>query len=57
MKADNKFTIHYEYDQMNRIKRAVYSDGIDITYEYDPAGNITAINYMNKPMLFQENFA
>lgn len=34
-------TITYTYDDLGRLKTAVYSDGTTITYTYDAAGNRT----------------
>jgi uncharacterized protein (TIGR03437 family) len=36
-------TVRYEYDDVNRLRSATYSNGMSITYAYDPAGNRTSI--------------
>lgn len=36
--------LQYEYDELNRIVKAVYPDGTIVLYEYDPNGNITKTN-------------
>jgi len=39
MEVDVQIT--YEYDDLNRVTKAVYSNGSTVTYNYDDAGNIT----------------
>ena len=44
MERKNSCTIQYEYDKLNRIKKAILNQAVEIIYEYDAAGNITRIN-------------
>lgn len=39
--AEESDGVEYEYDELNRIIRAVYPDGTVVTYQYDANGNIT----------------
>ncbi len=34
----------YSYDDMNRLTNASYSSGLDLSYSYDPAGNILGVS-------------
>ena len=38
--------ITYEYDDLNRLRKVDYENGASIIYEYDAAGNITAVQYV-----------
>lgn len=40
-------SVRYEYDALDRIVRAVYGDGLEVHYEYDPAGNILSVRAEN----------
>ncbi len=37
----NATAMDYTYDALNRLTRVIYDNGDSITYNYDPAGNIT----------------
>ena len=41
--------ITYQYDELNRLKKVDYGNGASIIYEYDAAGNITAVQYVGLP--------
>lgn len=43
MKQDKNDNIRYEYDQLNRIKKAILNQTTELIYEYDAAGNITLV--------------
>jgi len=38
---DVSIDITYEYDELNRVTKAIYSNGQTVVYSYDAAGNIT----------------
>jgi len=38
--VESEITVEYEYDSLGRVKKAAYSNGHAITFEYDAAGNI-----------------
>jgi len=40
LKQDVNLSIAYEYDNLNRVTKAEYSDGKVVIYVYDQAGNI-----------------
>lgn len=35
--------VTYEYDDLGRLKKVIYDDGSHVTYQYDAAGNRTAV--------------
>jgi YD repeat-containing protein len=35
--------VQYQYDTQNRLKKEIYSNGVEITYTYDQLNNITSI--------------
>lgn len=41
--ASIAWAITYEYDELNRLKRVIYDNGVSIIYEYDAAGNIVSV--------------
>jgi|GEM_PF-4198446 hypothetical protein len=49
MPQNNSCIIRYEYDPLNRIKRAILGPKLEIIYEYDAAGNITRVEKKEKP--------
>ena len=38
---DARAITEYEYDALGRLTRVTYDNGSSISYEYDPAGNVT----------------
>jgi len=45
-------TINYSYDDLNRLERVEYEDGIVIEYFYDEVGNRTQkVIFNNSPMI------
>jgi YD repeat-containing protein len=40
--SSGPITIDYTYDALNRLTRAVYSNGLEFYYSYDAAGNVLA---------------
>ena len=41
--ADPPASVTYSYDDTGRLRSATYSDGKVVNYQYDPAGNRTAV--------------
>lgn len=41
MQSESSSEVQYEYDEWNRVVKAIYSDGTIVVYEYDKNGNIT----------------
>jgi hypothetical protein len=44
--ARSAWTVTYEYDELNRLKKVNYENGAAIVYECDAAGNITAVQHL-----------
>ena len=42
--VDVDITVSYEYDSLNRVTKATYSNGKTVLYVYDQAGNIVQKN-------------
>ncbi len=40
-------TLHYTYDELNRVKTATDHFGITLSYQYDGVGNLTRLTYPN----------
>lgn len=49
MPQNNPCVIRYEYDALNRIKKVTLEQKVEITYEYDAAGNITLVESQERP--------
>ncbi len=47
--ASGVSAITYEYDELNRLKKVDYENGASIIYEYDAAGDVTAVQYVGLP--------
>ena len=51
MEQKNNCTIRYEYDGLNRIKKAILNQNVEMIYEYDAAGNITLVKRVTRESL------
>jgi YD repeat-containing protein len=45
-------TINYTYDDAGQVKKAVYENGIEVDYLYDPSGNRVSMMVSNAPSIY-----